>query len=312
MRLWRKMRRSRSGCLARSSKSTKPARARSPAAVKAMPAKRGQAREAVHQGDQAGSEDGRAFEVEALAAGVGPFALEPDERQEERQGGDRDGGPEDAPPAPGVDEEAADDGPEGEPRVDGGRVQPERPAALAVRIDRGQDGDPRAEDHGPAEALDGPGEDQGEAGGGERAEDGPGDVDADAEGEDPLAADEVGQPSERDEEHGRGQGVGGEDPAQGDGAQIELLADEGHGHVDARGHERGQERGDHRDGQGRAPEGPIGRVGRAWHRHIAGYYNGAAQLNTQKYPAAPPARCEDPVSSFSDLMRRRPGRRRRR
>ncbi len=250
---------------------------------------RGQAGEAVHQGDKTEAQVERALEVEALAAGVGPLALEPEDGQDERQGGDGDGRPEDAPPAPGVDEEPAQDRPKGEAGVDGSRVQPKGVAALAGRIDRGQDGDTRAEDHGPADALDGARQDEDEAGRSERAENGPGEVDADAEGEDTFAADEVGQAAEGDEEHGRGQRVGGQDPAEGDGAQTELLADERHGDVCARGQEGGQERGDHGDGEGRPAERPIGDGSRGWRRHFAPYYSRRGQTLNLKIKSLTPS-----------------------
>src|SRR4030067_976806 len=88
-----------------------------------------------------------------------------------------DGAQQTPPPAPGVDEETAHDGPEGEPRIDGGRIQTKGMPASAVRIDRGQNGDTRAEDHGPADSLDGAPEDEDGPGRSGRRENGPGGVD---------------------------------------------------------------------------------------------------------------------------------------
>ncbi len=223
MRLWRNRRRSRSGALSRSSTDGESGQGQDAGRGEGDAGEAGQPREAVHQGDETAAEKRRAGQVEAFAAGVGPLPLEPDQRESQGGRGDGNGRPEDAPPAPGVDEEAAEDRAERQPGVDGGRVQSEGVAAGARGIDRSQDGDARAEDHGPAEALDGASEDENGDGRGDGADDGPDDVDGQAEGEDPLPADEVGQPAERHEEHRRGQGVSGEDPAEGDGARAELA-----------------------------------------------------------------------------------------
>ncbi len=235
---------------------------------------RGQAGEAGHQGDEAEAVDERTPPIEALAAGFRPLAFEPPERHgEDREGqGYRD--PEDAPPSEGVGQEAAQDGPGRKPDIDGRRVDADGPAALAGREHGGQDGHARAEDHGPADPLDGTEGDEGRPrrrqGGEDRAEA----EDGDARGEDPLAPVDIGQAAEGDEEHGRGQHVGRRDPAQGHGAHRELLGDERHADVEAGSHERGQERGRGRDEQGR----PLDRL--VPFRHVPAIISRGGQIST--------------------------------
>ena len=99
-------------------------------------------------------------------------------------------------------------GPSDKPDIRAATLRPKDPAPLCRREDRRHDGDPGAEDHGAPESLDGAGEDENGDGyeGERRRPSAPATSTAEAEGEDPLPAGEVGEPAERDEEHGRGRG----------------------------------------------------------------------------------------------------------
>ncbi len=191
--------------------------------------------EAVHAAKEHPAIEGCAGKVEAPFTRLCPLAgeIEQGEYNHEDRKGDVE--EEDAGPADVLGEDAANEGPQREAGVHGCRDDPDGPAALPGREDRGDDGNRGGEDHGAPESLDHPGSNDNGPGprkGGKERSQGEQEISQD---EEPFPPVEVGEPAERDDADGGREQVGRGDPSQRHGIDVKRRAD---------GRERNVERGD--------------------------------------------------------------------
>ena len=154
------------------------------------------------------------------------------------------------PPAELLGQESADGGAEAQPQVYGPHAESQHLAPLLLRVDRGQDGDPGAEDHGAPQPLEPSKQDQRQSRGRHRRQEGGQGVDGDSPGEEALAAMDVGQPPEGQQKHGGRQQKRGGHPAQRDRVHAEVLPDGGYGDIHRGAHEGDEEGGQGGDDQG--------------------------------------------------------------
>jgi hypothetical protein len=91
--------------------------------------------------------------VESFPPGLGPLALQLPEDQQDHDQAQGHVNPEHAAPGEVLGQEAPQEGAEGEAGVHSGHVDSQGPAPLLRGKDRGQDGNARGKDHGPADPL---------------------------------------------------------------------------------------------------------------------------------------------------------------
>ena len=194
------------------------------------PTRRGGARQPVDERRHAEGDRQRAGEVEAAVAGGGgaehPWCRDGD--------GQADGHVHEQHPPP-----------RGDVGEDPSEQQPERPARARHRrvdahgartlgpfgvgvLDQGQGGGRR---DGTPDTLGDPGRDQPQLVGGEASQERGGGEDDHADGEHPAPAEEVAAAAAEQKQPSEGEGVGGDDPLESRGGEVELVLDRGQGDV---------------------------------------------------------------------------------
>ena len=160
---------------------------------------------------------------------------------------------EDPAPAGAVDEQAADDGADGQRGAGDGAPHAEREAALAT-LELVREQGERGGEHGRrSDALGAARDVEGEPGARRAARCREQCEGEQAGGEDRSPADPVGERAGREQRRGEGEGVGVDHPLQLGEAGVEIVADDGEGDVDDGDVEQQHRRARRHDGEREPP-----------------------------------------------------------